>query len=277
MSLKEKMAVKEVNKRLQESAKMQLYKQERTFRADRLIEAWSRIPELGAGLKQMPIEDARNVAINLDQQTAYMRRMTESQLANSFHNFTPENMLRLVRLSMPNIIRNKLFTEFALESMKDSIKYVRPFWSKTANGHPLNDRSSDYDGFNDTNEPDYDPWEYDLGGEFNGDRYRKALYEGTKDRHYGELANAIVTDASAAGPAPALAAGANEIALIFKKVDTSFAGGISNEAAFESGKWGVNGALYVDGYTTIYGYKQGQDPERIEQQVIAKMIGALAA
>jgi len=85
-------------------------------------------------------------------------------------------MLRLVRLAMPNIIRNKVFTEFALETMKDSIKYIRPFYSKAANGTPMNDRSGDFDGYNDRdadgNPKDYDPWGYSLGGEFNGDDFR---------------------------------------------------------------------------------------------------------
>ena len=33
---------------------------------------------------------------------------------------------------MPNIIRNKVFSDFALETTKDTIQYVRPFWAKTA-------------------------------------------------------------------------------------------------------------------------------------------------
>jgi hypothetical protein len=58
-----------------------------------------------------------------------MQGLRESQLATALNDFTPENMLRLVRLAMPNIIRNKVFTEFALETTKDSIKYIRPFFS----------------------------------------------------------------------------------------------------------------------------------------------------
>jgi hypothetical protein len=67
------------------------------------------VPEIGAGLKSLPLHEARNVAINLDRQTSFMQNLRESQLASSLNNFTPENMLRLVRLSMPNIIRNKVF------------------------------------------------------------------------------------------------------------------------------------------------------------------------
>jgi len=274
MSLKERIAQKETDNRLRESAAMQLYKEDKKFRADRLVEAWSRIPEIGAGLKQMPISDARNVAINLDRQTAFMQGLRESQLATALNDFTPENMLRLVRLAMPNIIRNKVFTEFALETTKDSIKYIRPFFSKTASGHPQLDRSADYDGFNDRDaagQPqDYDPWGYSLGGEFNGDDFRKALYEDTRDRHNMELANAIVVNADGlTGPAPALGDDTIEYGLIFKRVTSADISGISDETAFQSGKWGVDGALFMDGYTNLYGFNPGDKPERAEQQVIA--------
>jgi hypothetical protein len=274
MSLKERVQQMETNSRLKENAAMQIYKSDKNFRADRLIEAWSRIPEIGAGLKEMDISTARNIAINLDRQTAFMQSLRESQLATALNDFTPENMLRLVRLAMPNIIRNKVFTEFALETTKDSIKYIRPFFSKTANGHPLNDKSPDYDGFNDTTDPEYDPWGYSKGGEFNGDDFRKALYEDTRDRANQELANAIVATADVAAPgalaaANPLAAGTKtEYAILFKKIDEAITG-ISAEAKFESGKWGVNGSLYVDGYAYIYGYNAGDSLEKVEQQVIA--------
>jgi hypothetical protein len=270
MSLKERVNQMETDKRLRENAAMQIYKSDKNFRADRLIEAWSRIPEIGAGLKEMDISTARNIAINLDRQTAFMQGLRESQLATALNDFTPENMLRLVRLAMPNIIRNKVFTEFALETTKDSIKYIRPFFSKTANGHPLNDKSPDYDGFNDTTDPEYDPWGYSKGGEFNGDDFRKALYEDTRDRANQELANAIVAkvDDSALEKADPIGATGGEFAILFKRIDDSVAG-ITDEAKFESGKWGKDGSLYVDGYTYLYGYNKNDPIEKMEQQVIA--------
>lgn len=274
MSLKQRIAQKETDAKLRESAAIQLYKEDKNFRADRLVEAWSRIPEIGAGLKKMPITDARNVAINLDRQTAFMQNLRESQLATALNDFTPENMLRLVRLAMPNIIRNKVFTEFALETMKDSIKYIRPFYSKTANGNPLLDRAADYDGYNDRNPDgsprDYDPWGYSLGGEFNGDDFRKALYEDTRDRHNMELANAIITSPNGEFRNDPLAEGANEIGLLFKRVSVEESGGVlSPDAAFQSQKWGQDGVLYVDGYCQIWGYNPGDHSERVEQQAIA--------
>lgn len=93
MSLRQKVAQKATDARLRESATMQLYKEDKKFRADRLVEAWSRIPEIGAGLKQMPINDARNLAINLDRQTAFMQNLRESQLATALNDFTPKQQL----------------------------------------------------------------------------------------------------------------------------------------------------------------------------------------
>jgi hypothetical protein len=88
---------------------MTLYKNDKNFRADRLVAAWSKVPEIGAGLKKLSLQEARNTAVNLDRQTAWMQSLRESQLASALNDFTPENMLRLVRLAMPNIIRNKVF------------------------------------------------------------------------------------------------------------------------------------------------------------------------
>jgi hypothetical protein len=201
-----------------------------------------------------------------------MQSLKESQLASALNDFTPENMLRLVRLAMPNIIRNKVFTEFALETTKDSIKYVRPFFSKTANGHPLDDKSPDYDPTK-AGSDEYDPWGYSKGGEFNGDDYRKALYEDTRDRANQELANAIITTPAVNGTYAAVTGavcdGSTPIVAAFKKVDPSVTTGITAEAAFESGKWGVNGEHYVDGYCYIYYGNAGQSSAQIEQNVIA--------
>ena len=76
-----------------------------------------------------------------------------------------------------------------------------------------------------------------------------------------ELANAIIVEmedkntiASPGHPGVKLpAAGSSVIAgIFFKKIDGSEGlTGLSAETVFESGKWGTNGANYVDGYTTI--------------------------
>lgn len=170
-----------------------LIKNDRAYRADCLVEAWSRIPEVGAGLKEMSLTEARNTAINLDRQAAYMKRMTEAQTSEAFQGFAPENMLRLVRLAMPNIVRNKIFTEFAMETARDSIKYMKPVFAKTQNGKDLNNRATDAGAD--------DPWGYDdpnvKGGDnrydANSEKLHKGLYESTEDRYVQEIANATAS------------------------------------------------------------------------------------
>ena len=76
-----------------------LLREERAFRADRLVEKWSNIPEIGVGIQDMEPRAARNLAILLENQTRQMSKMTEAAIASNFNGTTPENMLRLVRLS----------------------------------------------------------------------------------------------------------------------------------------------------------------------------------
>lgn len=150
-----------------------------------------------------------------------------------------------------------------METTKDSIQYVRPFFSKTANGHDLNDREGTY-GVDTANGDDYDPWDYSKGGDFNGDDFRKALFEDTRDRANQELANV-----------PVVAGEDGEYSLIFKSFteEEAKAFGFNDKAAanasFLSQKWGANGANYVDGYVTIYGYNEGDSGESVEKQLVA--------
>lgn len=76
-----------------------LYREEREYRADRLVEKWNAVPEIGKGIKDMNPRAARNLAIYLENQTRAMSRMSEAQLSSNFYGFTPENMLRLIRLN----------------------------------------------------------------------------------------------------------------------------------------------------------------------------------
>lgn len=266
MSLAQRMQVKEQENKLREANVMRLYRDDKAFRADQLIDAWSQIPEIGAGLKNMPLTEARNVAINLDRQTAFMRNLKESQLSSALNDFTPENMLRLVRLAMPNIIRNKIFTEFALETTKDSIKYIKPVFSKTANGNELVDKADTYKGNDSNSTPSYDPWDYNKGGELNTDDYRKALYEETRDRYTQELANAYVKKGTTNG-----STGFTDYTLCFRELDKTTDTGVSDEAVKASKKWGPKGDNYVDGYVTIYySSKDGYtDKDSLEKNVIA--------
>lgn len=170
---------------LREATRKTLAKTEREFRGAKFVESWSRIPKIGAGLNKLPEAVARNTAINLQTQAASMAKMTEAQLSTSFQGFTPENMLRLVRLAMPNTCRNKVFTEFAMESAKDSIKYIKPVYSKTVDGGDLHDKHT-----SNTAGAYQDASKYkDVYNDINEDDFQRALYENTEDRFTQELVN----------------------------------------------------------------------------------------
>lgn len=195
-----------------------LYREERAFRGARLVEKWSKIPELGKGLKSMDERTAMNVAILLENQARVMSRMTEAQMSTNFYGFTPENMLRLIRLSYPNSIRGKIFTEFAMETAHDSIKYIRPVYTKSqkdlfdgANGNSMDNRT--FDDFN-----------LDGDNSFTGNDYRKAMYESVESRYPTEIANATITGADG-----------NQVTF-----------------ACADGAFGTNGATYINGYSALY-------------------------
>ena len=146
-----------------------LFREERNFRADRLVEKWSNIPEIGVGMQEMEPRAARNLAILLENQTRQMSHMTEAAIASNFNGQTPENMLRLVRLSYPNSIRGELFTEFAMETANDSIKYIVPSYQ---------DKEGVHDKFDDGKMPTPIPGKYANG---------TAMYENAESRYATEL------------------------------------------------------------------------------------------
>lgn len=142
---------------------------ERSVRAARLVEKWSKVPEIGQGLLQMSEAKATNLAIMLEQQARHIARMTEAQYSSAFA-ATPENMIRLVRLAYPNSIRDKLFTEFAMETAKDSIKYIKPIYSANSS---IN-RDDQFSG---------------VGNGFNPN----VTYESKQSRFPTEMANAVLS------------------------------------------------------------------------------------
>ena len=107
---------------------------ERNAIADRYVEKWKRVPEIGKELKNLPEKKARNLAILLENQAQAMSRLNEAQYASAF-SATPENMIRLVRLTYPNSIRDEAFTDFVMETAQDSIKYIKPVYTQNANIH----------------------------------------------------------------------------------------------------------------------------------------------
>ncbi len=68
-----------------------LFREERDYRADRLVEKWSNIPEIGVGIQEMEPRAARNLAILLENQTRQMKHMTEAAIASNFNGQTPRH------------------------------------------------------------------------------------------------------------------------------------------------------------------------------------------
>lgn len=203
--------------RMSESTMDRLYREERSYRADKLVEKWSKVPEIGRGLKDMDVVKARNTAIMLENQARVMSRMNEAQTAQmsmNFGDYTPENMLRLVRLTYPNSIREDLVNCFAMETARDSIKYIRPVYTRSQQGGDMKDRTFAAEGFN-----------LEGADSFLADTYRKAMYESTESRYATELSNAVPTAEEGA------------VSLVFAGENTPF---------------GAEGKAYIDGYSQIF-------------------------
>ena len=84
MGIKNRISSTPVNN-VMDSVQESLYRQERDYRTDRLVEKWSNIPEIGKGIQEMPQTKARNLAVLLENEARVMSRMTEAQLSSTFN------------------------------------------------------------------------------------------------------------------------------------------------------------------------------------------------
>jgi hypothetical protein len=133
MGIKQRMVQPKAPVSLKEQLRMFAeYMDERNAIADRYREKWERVPEIGKHLKGLSDRRARNMAIMLENQAQAMSRLNEMQYASAF-SATPENMIRLVRLTYPNSIRDEAFTDFVMETAQDSIKYIKPIYTSNSN------------------------------------------------------------------------------------------------------------------------------------------------
>lgn len=201
----------------------------RTFKLNERVKFWANVPGIGNGITKYDEATQRNLACFLDNQAAHMSRLTETQVSTSFSGFTPENMLRLVRLAMPNVVRSKIFTEFAMETARDSIKYIKPVYSKTQSGKSLEDRTDFARIYEDADETN----------DINHKAARRAIYETTADRINQELATVAGLKNDEETP--------TIITFTFNCTEKDF------EDKNAVSKWGVNGENYIDGYGVVYG------------------------
>lgn len=156
----------------------QLFREEKNYRADKLVEKWSNVAEVGKGIKEMNTRAARNLATLLENQKRVMSRMNEAQLSTAFNGLTPENMLRLVRLAYPNSIRGELFTEFAMETANDSIKYIEPRYTNAMR-----------DGFDWSGDGQHDSWTMKNRFDNYEGHENDVMYESAESRYATELIN----------------------------------------------------------------------------------------
>lgn len=172
--------------RMIESQEDKLFRTERNFRADKLVEKWSKVKEIGKGIPEMAPQTARNLAILLENQANRMKRMTEAQLSNSFFGYTPENMLRLIRLSYPNSIRGDLFTEFSMETSHDSIKYIYPVYSNAQR----NDFDWDNTAFTGDPKKGWNGTDWPMDDRFDDPAHKyDVMYESQESRYATEIVN----------------------------------------------------------------------------------------
>lgn len=254
MSLSQKMASStEAEKQQLDEA---LTRNDRSYRLAKRIDIWKNMPGIGEGMENFDESTQRNLACNLDNQAAVLNRLTETQTADAFQGFTPENMLRLVRLSMPNIVRNKIFTEFAMETARDSIKYVRPVYSKTFNGKNLVDKTEDFNRL-------YDDVE---GNSINDPLARKAIYETTEDRMNQELANGLDLEGNGKISFKAIP---NKEAITNDKI----AEGEKQAWVDASQKWGDKGEKLLPGYMVVY-YVDETTPIAVQDKATEKFLMA---
>lgn len=114
---------------------------ERRKAGDQLFEKWQKKPTIGEGLDSLYEADAdraRNTAIILENQEQHLKSLTESQLSTTFKT-APNNVIRVVRLAYPNSVRGDIFTEWAMQTARDSVFYLKGTYGKTKRGATAGD------------------------------------------------------------------------------------------------------------------------------------------
>lgn len=221
--LANKKAIRENEGKVVSKAEASKILNERTARANHQLKIWENVDFLKNSEKAKSAinesNNSENTAFYLTNQARVLRHMTEEQVANDFMKVTPANLLKLVVMSMGNLNRGKIFTEFAMESPRDVFIYIRPFFARPFD---LLQDGSRKDNMNSRTSSGAEK-----GKEFGFDEdtsdwtsARKALYETTEDRFATELANAPTAS--------------------------------TTEVTFAGNEFGENGELYIDGYFKLY-------------------------
>lgn len=248
---------------------------EKAARAEKAAQVWNNHPLFKGELSNLKEASKRqNAAINLTNQARFMKQLNEQETSAEFQRMAPANMMRLVQLTMTNLNRGNVFSEYSMETSRDAIYYIKPYFSRSsaANAGNFAERSMSFNAGATGQDPygfDAKEAEYGVGG-YNGNNpayggkkranngatntnARKSIYESKETRFANELANT------------------NNVAIEGKKVTITW----------KEGPFGADGALYVPGSTKIYAGTDErdviafQDPNTLEYLVAQKFAGAV--
>lgn len=248
---------------------------EKAARAEKAAKVWDNHPLFKGKLSKINEAKIRqNLAIDLTNQARYMKQLSEAETSSEFQRMAPANMMRLVQLTMTNLNRGNVFSEYAMETARDAIYYIKPYFSKSIAPDAGNfaERSMSYDAADTTK----DPYGFDatsneeLGvGGYNGNNpayggkkqayngtvntnARKSIYESSESRFANELANSANVTVS----------------------------GTTITIEWKGGPFGDDGSKYVPGSTKIYAGTDErnviaiQDPNTLEYLVAQEYAGA---
>lgn len=113
----------------------------RNDRADRLIESWSKRTDIvGKGYQDLAHKNMnkyRNLSIIMENTERYLSKLTETQISSAYQ-LMPQNVMRVIRLGYGNTIRGEIFSEWAMETMRDSIWYAKPIYGATKRDGTIN-------------------------------------------------------------------------------------------------------------------------------------------
>ena len=247
---------------------------EKAARAEKAAAIWNNHPLFKGELSKLKEAKVRqNAAINLTNQARFMKQLNEQETSAEFQRMAPANMMKLVQLTMTNLNRGNVFSEYAMETARDAIYYIKPYFSKSIAPEAGNfaERSMSFDAANASNDPfGFDAKSEELGvGGYNGNN---PAYGGKRQSYNGTT-------------------NTNARKSIYESAESRFANEIANTAdvtiegntitiKWVGGPFGENGEKYVPGSSKVYvGTDERQviayqDPSSLEYLVGQKFAGA---
>ena len=247
---------------------------EKAARAEKAAAIWNNHPLFKGELSKLKEAKVRqNAAINLTNQARFMKQLNEQETSAEFQRMAPANMMKLVQLTMTNLNRGNVFSEYAMETARDAIYYIKPYFSKSIAPEAGNfaERSMSFDAAKASNDPfGFDAKSEEIGvGGYNGNN---PAYGGKRQAYNGTT-------------------NTNARKSIYESAESRFANEIANTAdvtiegntitiKWVGGPFGANGEKYVPGSSKVYvGTDERQviayqDPSSLEYLVGQKFAGA---